>query len=327
MRGVSAWLIALRPKYGDLAMRDPVAFAASGVEIPDPTIRSAVIEGLIDSARESRTWSLRGSDYRSLRYPGLADQLAPVLANHDDEPEARYLAIQLAEFTGQQLLTELRWLARDPAEPDYLRSVAVAVIARVGDEASRTALGGLATEPGDDPRDDVKGAALEASFRHGLDLHDALEALTPPKVSNCGGLGWRPARSRRGNPEEVQVQGQVADGLTGQNPAGAATGAAARRRAAAQRRRGTHQGGQEHRRRRTVRRRRPGVPALPAGRLRPGLRRRPGHRQQAGPHPRGGGRVLVMGDRGSVASHRHPHRGDARAHPPQLRRLHPAHHR
>jgi hypothetical protein len=187
MRGVSAWLIALRPEYGDLAMRDPVAFAASGVEIPNPTIRSAVVEGLMNSARERRTWSLRGSDYRSLRYPGLADQLAPMLANQDDELEARYLAVQLAEFTGQQLLPQLRRLAMDPTESDELRSAAVAVIARIGDEASRTALSRLAVEPGDDLRDDVKGAALEASFRHGLDLHDALEALTPPKVSNYVG--------------------------------------------------------------------------------------------------------------------------------------------
>ncbi len=187
MRGVSAWLMALRPEYGDLAIRDPVAFAASGVEISDPRIRSAVVEGLMTSARESRTWSLHGSDYRSLRHPGLADQLAPILANHDDELEARYLAVQLAEFTGQQLLPDVRRLAMDPAEPDQLRAAAVAVIARVGDDASRAAVGRLATEPGDDPRDDIKGAALEASFRHGVELHDVLEALTAPKVSNYSG--------------------------------------------------------------------------------------------------------------------------------------------
>jgi len=37
--------------------------------------------------------------------------------------------------------------------------------------------------------------------------------------------------------------------------------------------------------------------------------------------------VLVVGDGGSVAAHRDPHRGDAGADPPQLRRLHAADHR
>ena len=50
-----------------------------------------------------------------------------------------------------------------------------------------------------------------------------------------------------------------------------------------------------------------------------------GHRQAPEPHPRGGGRVLVVGDRGSPSRDRHQDRGDAGVDPPQLRRLHPAH--
>lgn len=76
-----------------------------------------------------------------------------------------------------------------------------------------------------------------------------------------------------------------------------------------------------------VHRKRPGVPALPSGRVRPGLRRRPGHRQTAGPHSRGVCGLLVVGDGGGVAAHRNPYRGNAGADPPQLRRLHAAHHR
>ena len=56
-----------------------------------------------------------------------------------------------------------------------------------------------------------------------------------------------------------------------------------------------------------VHRRRAGVPALPA-RCRPAASTSPrlATRQAAQPHPRGGGRVLVVGDRGSPAAHRHP---------------------
>ena len=49
--------------------------------------------------------------------------------------------------------------------------------------------------------------------------------------------------------------------------------------------------------------------------------------QETQPHPRRRSLVLVVGDRGGPACERHQDRGDAGAHPPQLRRIHPARHR
>ena len=54
-----------------------------------------------------------------------------------------------------------------------------------------------------------------------------------------------------------------------------------------------------------VQRRRAAVPAVPAGPVWSRLRHRDEHRQAAEPHPRGRGRVLVMGDRGSTSRDRH----------------------
>jgi hypothetical protein len=125
--------------------------------------------------------------------------------------------------------------------------------------------------------------------------------------------------------QEVSVRGQVADGPANPSPAPPTARPPESRRAAAQGRRRA-----DHRSPRTpsgrpVHRRGPAVPAVSAWAVRAGLRHRGGHRQETQPHPRGRGWVLVVGDRGGPPSDRHKDRGDARAHPLQLRRIHAAH--
>jgi hypothetical protein len=187
LRGVSAWLIALRPEYGDLAERDPVMFAASGVEIPEPAIRAAVVAGVLDKARSGSLASFRSRDYWSLRHPDLAAQIIPVLNNRQDELDARYLAVQLAELTGQQLEPDLLRIGLDPTDSEEIRTATIMVLARIAGPDTRAALVPLVSDPGEDRLDGVKGAALEACFGHSLGLAECLQALTPPKVTNHSG--------------------------------------------------------------------------------------------------------------------------------------------
>ena len=130
--------------------------------------------------------------------------------------------------------------------------------------------------------------------------HRPMGRRRPVPMGAMGGAV--PDQGGRSDPEEGPVAGQSADGPADQNPVTAAAGVAAGRRAATQGRRGSHRHRQCHRRRKPVHRRRPGLPTLPPGRVRPGLCHRPGRRPAAGPHPRGVGGVLVVGDGGSVAT-------------------------
>jgi hypothetical protein len=88
-------------------------------------------------------------------------------------------------------LTEnLADVALNPAEDEGVRVAAVSAVGEIGDDAARRRLIGLAVDElgPQDPDDELKGAALVATWPHVLATTDVLAALTPAKRDSLFGL-------------------------------------------------------------------------------------------------------------------------------------------
>jgi hypothetical protein len=105
LRETAAWLVALDPTHADwLATADPESLAAHSAVVDSAAMKALLVDGLLDRAPQLE---LSGASARRARwqvaYPGLAEQLAAVLAEvpggepQDWPTQARVrLAVRLA---------------------------------------------------------------------------------------------------------------------------------------------------------------------------------------------------------------------------------------
>lgn len=94
VRRIAAWAVALAPnQFKWLTEADPEAFVGE-VDIPDPSLCQVLVDQLLKAAATDQLLNRYPATCSGLAHPGLADQLAPVLA----EPgPARWLAIRIAD--------------------------------------------------------------------------------------------------------------------------------------------------------------------------------------------------------------------------------------
>jgi hypothetical protein len=98
----------------------------------------------------------------------------------------RRAAILIVQFAGLvELQQDLLKIALDRTEPYSVRTAAATAVLGIGDDSTKAALKTLVFSTStDDPRDELKGAALAASWPLYLSIEDLLTVLTPPHQAN-----------------------------------------------------------------------------------------------------------------------------------------------
>jgi hypothetical protein len=197
LRETAAWLAALEPGLcGVLLSQDPAALFASDTPPASEDDRRKLVcqilqlyatGELLDIRIVSETG--RQQEGARLKYAGIAGDLKPYIVDNSLRAIVRIAALLIAQFTGQTDLQEdvLR-VALDGEESHGARVVAAVALRTIGSEASKAALKPLMTIPSvDDPDDELKGAALAATWPEHLTASELFESLTPPKKTNFTG--------------------------------------------------------------------------------------------------------------------------------------------
>jgi hypothetical protein len=196
LRETAAWLVALDPAHADwLARADPESLAAHSAVVDSAAMKALLVRGLLDRAPQLE---LSGAAARRARwqvaYPGLADQLAAVLAEvpggepQDWPTQARVrLAVRLArEVAAPDLAKPLLELAEHDSWSPYTRQLAARTAFQTGPDLAVPRLGVLLERLADeayaaasDPDDELRGALLEMLWPDHLALEEALVQLRP----------------------------------------------------------------------------------------------------------------------------------------------------
>jgi hypothetical protein len=215
LRELVAWLVALDPgRTSWLAGIDPYSIAVHAAVIESPAVRGVLVQRLLEQAD---TVALRDRPWArprwSLSYPGLPDQLRPVLvAAVAEDPTGRPsrqqvdLAVQLARETNTaDLVDELCKLAAEQGWDGYLRSWAARAAADIDRDRAASRLRELLQELSAeaDPEDELRAEVLSACWPEQLSVDELLAALTPPRNPDLFGAYWS---FRDGLPEELTEQ-------------------------------------------------------------------------------------------------------------------------
>ena len=185
--GIASWLASKSP--GALALlvrRSPGLVLRADLASVEPDGRAAAVEGLLRAFEDGRGLE-EASDhghraYRSLKHPGLADQLRHwVDADHRDH--TRVETIEIAEATGTtELVPEILDIAADADAGDRLRAVAAHASGRLGSDDERRRLLPLLDLPSEeDPSDEVFGSVLRVVWPMCLGATDLVQHLRRPK--------------------------------------------------------------------------------------------------------------------------------------------------
>jgi hypothetical protein len=252
LRETAAWLVALDPAHSDwLTAADPESLAAHSVVVDSAAMKALVVRGLLERAPQIE---LSDTSWRRARWqvahPGLADQLAAVLAEvpggdpGDWPTQARVrLAVRLAgEAATPGLAEPLLELAEHEGWSSYTRRLAARsafeaapdlavprlralLLDRLADEAYAAA---------NDPDDELRGALLELLWPDHLALEEALAQLRPRRDRWLFGLYARFLRTMPDRVGETDIPRLLAWAQARMDAAPAATDAAVERATAAE---------------------------------------------------------------------------------------------
>lgn len=201
MTAVAAWIVALRPELADLvAPANAAALVESEVDLP-PAARLAVVDALLEDAREHDAppqWSL---DLSVVVHPELEHQLTERLTTGAARPFEAWWICRLAlagrvSAAAPAALT----IALDGRFLSWARRPAIAVVTALGAEPERSALlDGLKLDADADPDDELRAGLLEGLYPQHMLTTQLLPFVTRPRKSNFIGayrkfLGEFPAR-------------------------------------------------------------------------------------------------------------------------------------
>ena len=185
LREVAAWLCTFnRDLFRILVESEPETLLSSDVALEADIDRHDLVAHLIgrlDSgeAYDKIEWR---SNYSRLNYPGLAEQIGPVITAHSDNIVLRRTAIDIAEAClRRDLLPQLRQVALDASDNAHIRSQAVHALMKILRDQEQHELVPIAINPKNDPDDEIKGWALQSTWPKHLTAPELFEALTKPK--------------------------------------------------------------------------------------------------------------------------------------------------
>jgi hypothetical protein len=187
---VSAWLATNRKDVFDAILPlDPEVLLRSDIATGEPGHRMALVKSLLKLYSSGRLLSLDFSQHRlfsKLKYDGIADDLRPVILDSGYNPDARSLAIDIADAVqAVELEDELAEIALSPTEQLPVRRRAAIGVAAFGTPPARLTLAPLlAADTDEDPLEDLKAHALEALWPDWLLPSELFDLLTPPRTPN-----------------------------------------------------------------------------------------------------------------------------------------------
>lgn len=192
-REVAAWTATMLPGAFDLLLRrEPDVLLQSDMAGATAEARQALTAALLDrfeaGEMADQLFALRPR-FDRLDHPGLADQLAAVIADRARGELSRRAAIDIAEANQTQGLTDfLGALLEDPSEPLILRRKAAGALAHINEPAGRTVLARVVARDPAHLDDEIRGAALGVLWPDALGIADLLAALTPAQDTSFIGF-------------------------------------------------------------------------------------------------------------------------------------------
>jgi hypothetical protein len=192
LRGVAVWLIRLIPTVLPwMIQSDPELLIRNDIVPVDPRIREQVTASHLrqfEAGGRPKDWSLL-AHYGALAFEGLATYLRDYIADDQHHAIAREVAIEIAHACRVPELQDLFVdLALSAATQPTLRIAATRAIAAIGDPDHRLQLKPLAMEDiPEDESDELKAAALEATWPEHLTAQELFAALGPQKIENLIG--------------------------------------------------------------------------------------------------------------------------------------------
>lgn len=191
---VAAWLASFDREFFDRVVQtEPEVLLQSDVTARDQGTKALLIQSLLGRVeRRELSWSqvrgLRPYLHR-LRHEALAEQLRTAVTDEDRRGETRRLAIKIVEATDlKEMADVLADLALDRSLDPGLRETAAYSVVSLDVESACERMKPLALgEAGDDPRDQLRGCGLRATWPRFLTVDDLLRCLTPVKQSNFTG--------------------------------------------------------------------------------------------------------------------------------------------
>jgi hypothetical protein len=195
LQGVAAWLAAMRDDvFEHVTSVDAQLLLRHGLAQQPDDRRASILEVLLGLVRLGRV-----DDYDSsvrtalidLAHPGLGEQICGVLANKERPDTVRRFACLIAEQCRlSSTVPTLVEIALDDAAPVRLRTRALLAIDAIpADTSQRARLVELTVAEIDDPdADELKGAALMATWPYVLSAEQVFDALTDPRESGVIGL-------------------------------------------------------------------------------------------------------------------------------------------
>jgi len=191
-----AWLATMRDDvFREVMKIEPEVLLRSDVATAEGKDRNDLVKALLQLPEKGRLLHLHRNmreTYWKLAHPGLTAQLRPYVADRGLGEITRIVAISIAEVCRiSELQQDLVQVALASVQPLNVRVDAAYAVVHIGDEATKAQLKPLATEGReDDPNDELKGYALQATWPHHMTADELFAVLIPPKRSNYYG-GYR----------------------------------------------------------------------------------------------------------------------------------------
>lgn len=191
---VATWLSVVAPKvFQALLPGDPAVVLRGDLALADEEQRRVLVDALLVGVGDGSIdrWDARiHHNLGQLGHSELAGQLRTVLRDDKALPRARQVAADVAGACAvEELEHDLTGLALDDNHPSPLRQAGVTALGDYARLDVRRHLLPLATQPlSNDPDDELKGAALRATWPELLSAAELFDALSPPKRDNLYGL-------------------------------------------------------------------------------------------------------------------------------------------
>jgi hypothetical protein len=194
LREVASWLATLSPGLFDVLLSsDPDVLLRGDLALTDAEQRRALVRALLEGAATGAIgrWDARMRENMAhLKHPEVSEQVRTVLRDPNAPPGAREVAADLAGATQlADLADALAELALDDDAPLPVRVAAIGALAGWAPRATRERLRLLALEPiADDEIDELRGAALQATWPDVIEPDELFATLTAPRRNNVLGL-------------------------------------------------------------------------------------------------------------------------------------------
>jgi hypothetical protein len=185
LSGVAAWAASLSSDLrAALTADDPVALLKGDLSSWGDNDRAALVRALLDAVEANRVTDSPYSNaeaYAKLNHPGLAAELRPFITDRQRGAMTRRLALLITDKCGlSELRPELLQVALDEDDDPYVRAGAVSSLKHCVDASAPALIRPLAAGQGGlDPRDDIKGNALDLLWPNHISAAELFPLLTP----------------------------------------------------------------------------------------------------------------------------------------------------